>query len=387
MKIVYCIPATYNSAGMERVLARKVNYLADKCGHDIYIVTTCQKGRPSFYKMAGSVKYIDLGIDYETMAELPIFKRIIAKKKASRLHKSKLEKVLKDLKPDITVSMYTHEMKFLPEIKDGSKKVLELHFSKNFRSLDANANNKSKLLKIIGNVLDKQERKRIKQYDKFVVLSNRDAKDWGNKYRNIEVISNPSTFEPEYVADSKAKKVVAIGRLCKQKGFDMLIDAWVKINPEIRNGWSLDIVGSGPDKQELEQQIENADVADSIFIKAPVKDVTKLYASHSIFAFPSRYEGLGMTLMEAMSLGLCSVSFDCPCGPSEMIVDDSKGALVRQNDVKGFSDKLAYYMQNPEKRMECGINASKYIKDIFSESVIMSKWEFLFNSVVDSRTV
>lgn len=382
MKIVYCIPATYNSAGMERVLARKVNYFADKAGHNIYIVTTCQKGRPSFYKMSDSVKYIDLGIDYESIAELPVLKRIIARQKAARIHKSKLEKVLMELKPDITISMYTHEMKFLPDIKDGSKKILELHFSKNFRRLDAKANNKSYLLRKIGDVLDIQERKRIKKYDKFVVLSNRDAIDWGKEYHNIEIISNPSTFEPEYVADSKAKKVVAVGRLCKQKGFDMLIDAWVEINPEIRNGWSLDIVGSGPDKPELEQQIVKANVADSIFIKAPVKDVAKLYASHSIFAFSSRYEGFPMSLMEAMSLGLCPVSFDCPCGPSEMIVDDTIGALVRQNDVKGFSAQLAYYMQNPDRRMECGKNACRYINENFSENVIMHKWESLFNSLM-----
>lgn len=378
MKIVYCIPALYNSAGMERVLTRKANYFAEKLGYEIIIVTTCQKGRDIFYKLADNIKYIDLDIDYETIATMPIHKKIIARKKAAHMHRMKLERVLKEIKPDITISMYTHEMKFLPEIKDGSKKLLELHFSKNFRSLDAKANHKSALSRVIGNILDNVERRCIKNYDKFIVLSNRDATDWGSKYKNIEVICNPSSFEPSYIANPSLKKVLAIGRICQQKGFDMLIDAWHTIDPEIRNGWTLDIVGSGPDKQALYDKIGVLNLNDSIKLKEPVKDVKSLYESHSIFCFPSRYEGFPLALMEAMSFGLCPIAFDCPCGPSELIADNETGALISPDNVDEFSRQLSVYMQNQEKRRNAGIKAYQHIMDNFTESIIMSKWENVF---------
>lgn len=383
MKIAYCIPATYNSAGMERVLAKKVNYIVREFGWEVVIITTCQKGRPSFYKMEDSVKYIDLDIDYESIFNLPVLQKIKARKRAAKIHRQRLEETLEAINPDITVSMFTHEMKFLPLIKAGGKKVLELHFSKNFRSLDAKANNKSAIMRVIGNVLDKSERSIIKLYDKFVVLSEQDANDWGSGYKNIEVISNPSTFTPEVIADADAKRTLALGRLCQQKGFDMLVDAWAKIPENKRNGWALDIVGSGPDKDKIENKIKELHLEDSVVIKNPVKDVKSLYAAHSIFCFPSRYEGLGMTLMEAMSFGLAPVSFDCPCGPSEMIAEVGSGALVKLNDIDGFAEKLAAYMSDPALRKETGIKASRYINDNYSDRIIMAKWDNLFNSLVN----
>ena len=63
MKIVYCILGTFNSGGMERVLANKANYLA-KLGHEITIITTDQQNRKPYFNLDESIKQIDLGINY-----------------------------------------------------------------------------------------------------------------------------------------------------------------------------------------------------------------------------------------------------------------------------------------------------------------------------------
>ena len=64
MRLVYCIHSTYNPGGMERVLLNKVRYLVAKGGYQISVVTTDQKGRPSFYPFPEEVKMTDLDINY-----------------------------------------------------------------------------------------------------------------------------------------------------------------------------------------------------------------------------------------------------------------------------------------------------------------------------------
>ena len=123
MKIVYCIPALYNSGGMERVLTVKANYLAEKFHHEVWIVTTSQEGKEFFYPLSKSVHHMDLGIDYFSESE-NFLKKILQRFCKKRIHRKKLSQVLDDLKPDVTISLFTHEMTFLPKIKDGSVKIL-----------------------------------------------------------------------------------------------------------------------------------------------------------------------------------------------------------------------------------------------------------------------
>lgn len=381
MRITYCIPSLYNSGGMERVLTRKANYLADIMDWEVTIITSNQNNRPPFYDISPRVRTIDLGIDYEAIMRQTLFKRIRSRLKAKKAHKKKLTATLLQLKPDICVSMFTHEMTFLPTIKDGSKKVLELHFSKSFRYLDAQSNNTPSLLRLINSFLDWNDRRHIRKYDRFVVLSNRDAADWGKKYSNMTVISNPSTFVATDTMKEDSRKVLAVGRLCAQKGFDMLIDAWGMLPEATRAGWSLDIVGSGPDRSKLQDKIEANRVGGSVSILPPTRDVKELYRNHSIFCFPSRYEGFGLSLMEAMSFGTASIAFDCPCGPSEMIIDGVNGILVKPGDISGFSGALQRMMSDARMRSSMGLRGAQSIKENFSEEVIMKKWLDLFEKL------
>ena len=387
MKIVYCIPSTYNSGGMERVLAVKANYLADISGHDVTVITTTQCGRPHFYPFSEKVKHVDLGIDYESIKKMPFLQRVISRMRVKKTHYSRLESVLKDINPDVTISMFTHEMSFLPDIKAGGRKVLELHFSKYFRALDAKSNGTGLLYRIINQMLDYRDRQAIRRYDKFVVLSKRDSADWGDKYGNIVVISNPTTFIPSLneCTDYSVKKALAIGRLCPQKGFDILIDAWSGLPDDIKSEWFLDIVGSGPDENVLRQRINQAGLADRIRILPPTSDVVSLYKSHSIFCFPSRYEGFPLSLMEAMSYGLAVVACDCPCGPSELIEDGKTGLLVESEDFESFSTKLAQLAMHESMRRQMGLRAHEEVTTKFSETEIMKIWQELFTSIIDKR--
>lgn len=380
MKIVYCIPSLYNSGGMERVLSLKASYFADRYGWDVTIITTSQKGRSNFYELSPNVNLIDLDIDYEAISKMSVVNKIMARRKATKEHQKKLSAVLHQVQPDITISMFTHEVSFLPSIKDGSKKVLELHFSKNFRQLDAQSKNASVMSRVLLKLAQIGDNKAIKSYDKFVVLTKHDAQDWN--HNDIEVIPNPTPFENAPLCDYKSHKILAVGRLCPQKGFDMLIQAWALIPKAERDDWQIDIVGSGPYMQELKDLIFIYKLQESVNLLPASKDISKEYTSHSIFCFPSRYEGFGMTLMEAESHGLPSVAFDCPCGPSDLIQNGENGFLLPLGDVHALSKRTIELMQDENLRIMMGQKAQKFVSENLTPDIVMKKWESLFKAVI-----
>ena len=380
MKIVYCIPSCYNSGGMERVLSVKANYLADKMNYEIVIVTTGQGNRKPYFDHSSKIQFVDLDVNYNEIETLPIYRKWFILKDKRILHKKRLKDLLYKIKADIVVSMFTHETSFLYKIKDGSFKILELHFSKHFRDLHNKYNHASLFIKIIGKVLNYRDFLAAKKYDKFVVLTEEDKRNWKG-FSNIEAISNPIFFVADEKADYHSHQVIAVGRLCAQKGFDFLIPIWASIDVVLREQWHLTIYGSGPDYNKLINLIEHFQLSDSVTIHQPIKDIKTVYKESSILCFTSRYEGFGLALMEAMSCGLACISFDCPCGPSEIISDNRNGILVQSFDTKTFAVRLMDLMHNELKRKALGENAYSSIRHLYSEDVIMQKWVTLFSQL------
>ena len=108
------------------------------------------------------------------------------------------------------------------------------------------------------------------------------------------------------------------------------------------------------------------------------------YAHASVVALTSHYEGLPMVLLEAQACGLPAVSFDCPCGPSEVIRDGENGLLVPEGDVEAFAEALLQITQNDEERTRMGRNA---FQDSFRWDIetIMPQWIKLFKETLSSR--
>lgn len=132
MKICYCLAGTFNSGGMERVITNKANYLARK-GYQVVIITTEQKGRPSFFSLHHAIRAIDLDINYSEDIDKNIFLKAVCFLWKRRKHLRALRKRLNAESPDITISTFGTEVTFLHKIQDGSKKIVEIHFSKYFR--------------------------------------------------------------------------------------------------------------------------------------------------------------------------------------------------------------------------------------------------------------
>lgn len=376
MKILYCTHSTCNPGGMERVLLNKVTYLSQLPGWEVSIVTTDQHHRPPFYPFPEKVRMTDLDINYSDDNDKGAWKKIFGYLRKRKEHKRKLTALLQKERPDIVVSLYPSESSFIPDIKDGSKKVLELHFCKFFRLQYG----RKGLLGWIDRLRTRQDERIVRRFDKFVVLTHEDMGYWGN-LPNIEVIPNAAMQVSESCSDVTDKRVIAVGRLDYQKGFDRLIEAWELIQ---RTGkfadWRLDIFGQGEWKEMLQRMIEEKGLQHSVQIHRPTRQIGEEYVKSSLLVMSSHYEGFPMVMIEAMACGLPVVSFDYKCGPKDIIQHGINGLLVPEGDIKALANAMMEVMTDETYRRMLSRNARKVV-DTYSEEAVMARWIRLFTSI------
>lgn len=376
MKILYCTHSTYNPGGMERVLLNKVTYLSQLPGWEVSIVTTDQHHRPPFYPFPEKVRMTDLDINYSDDNDKGAWKKIFGYLRKRKEHKRKLTALLEKERPDIVVSLYPSESSFIPDIKDGSKKVLELHFCKFFRLQYG----RKGLLGWIDKLRTRQDERIVRRFDKFVVLTHEDKGYWGN-LPNIEVIPNAAMQVSESCSDVTNKRVIAVGRLDYQKGFDRLIEAWEWIQGTGKlTDWRLDIFGQGEWKEMLQRMIEEKGVQHSVQIHRPTKQIGEEYVKSSLLVMSSHYEGFPMVMIESMACGLPVVSFDYKCGPKDIIQHGINGLLVPEGDIKALANAMMEVMTDEAYRRMLSRNARKVV-DTYSEEAVMARWIRLFTSI------
>ena len=373
MKIVYTIAATYNSGGMERVLANKANWLV-RNGYEISILTTDQKTRNSFFELDPEIKVYDLGINYEENNGKSFLNKLIHYPFKQWRHKKALQRLLPELKADVVVSMFCNDASILPKIKDGSRKVLEIHFSR-FKRLQYGRNG---IWKLADELRSRNDLRVVSKFDKFVVLTEEDKGYWG-ELNNITVIPNARSFEVEKPAELNEKKVIAVGRYCYQKALDKLIQAWGIVCREIAD-WKLHLVGDGEDRAQLQKQISELGLTERVVLGRAETDMKSVYSNSSVLALSSRYEGLPMVLLEAQAAGLPIVSFECKCGPKDVLTDGVDGILVKEGNVEGLAQGLLKLIKDETLRKQMGIAAYKN-SERFSEEKVMENWVELFNEV------
>ena len=371
MKLLYLIAGTYRAAGMEKVLADKANWFAAH-GHEVVIATTDQRGQEPAFAMDPSIRQIDLGINYEeTNGRSFLVKAALFPFKKSK-HKRRLTALLEAEKPDITVSMFCNDAGFLPKIQDGSKKVLEVHFSR-FKRLQYG---RKGLWALADKFLSDRDAEYVRAFDRFVVLTQEDKNYWGDLPNMVVIPNGVPRKEP---APLEAHTVIAVGRYSFQKALDRLIQAWAEI--EDRGDWKLKLVGDGECRAELTTLINDLGLYDTVELAGVQKDMESVYRNASILALSSRYEGLPMVLLEAESYGIPSVSFDCQCGPKDVIRDGVNGRLVPTGDIDAFARVLSETMHDPAAIRRMGAAAWEDALR-WEPETIMQQWLNLFEGLL-----
>lgn len=377
-KIVYCTPALYMAGGVERVLTLKANYFAEHFGYDITIILTEGKDKPLFYPLSDKIKVINLDINFEKLWTCSFIKKTFVYLKKQRIFKKKLSDELMRIRPDITISLLRREINFINDIHDGSKKIGELHVNRaNYRNFEAGDSN------VIKNLFAKYWMhslvSHLKRLDRFVVLTEEDKASW-IELDNVEVIPDPLAFDIDKVSPLTNKRVIAVGRYVYQKGFDLLLQAWAKIEKQ-HPDWELVIYGMG-DRTPYEQTVEDLRIdRNRCHLNDPTDDIKQEYLNSSLFVFSSRFEGFGMVLIEAMACGLPVISFDCPCGPKDIVRHQEDGILVPSGDITLLANAMNQLMSDDTLRQDMSSKAVLNVRR-YQLDAITQKWESLFDSVV-----
>jgi glycosyltransferase len=376
MKIVYCISGMFKLGGIERVIANKVNYLVNH-GYEACIITTDQAGRPDFFPIDERVERVDLGLNYEAYNELPTWKRYWETWRKRSLHKARLEEELKRLHADVVVSVWRQEASFLPDLRDGSCKVLELHTSKFAPVLMYPA--EQKLKRLLGRIRVFLQERTAARYDRFVILTQEEKPQWSG-LPNLRVIPNPLSFSSKKRADLSAHRVMMAGRMEYVKNFPELLQIWSRVVPDFPD-WKLHLCGDGWMINSFKLQAEKLGIASSVKFEGAVTDMETAYTSSSICLLTSHFEGFSMVLAEAQSVGLPAVSYMCPSGPRDIITDGKDGFLVPHYDQETFAERLRTLMRDEELRHRMGQAAEK-ASHRYDLDVIKPQWLSLFNELV-----
>lgn len=364
MNILFVI-SSLGSGGAERVMSIMANYWCEK-NYTITIVTLSECGE-DFYLLNSKIQRIGLNLRSNSNS---IFFGI-----SNNISRSlSLRRTIKKCKPSCVIS-------FVDTIN-----VLTLVSTLGLRiPVIVSERNDPKYYKI-GKFWSFLRTITYPFASRIVVQTTNVAK-WVQRHiplGRIEIIHNPidvtklqklneHNFESEYL-------ILAVGRLSKQKGFDILVDAFARIAADFDN-WNIVICGEGGERSFLEGLINSKGLSKRITLPGIVRNPMHTYSKAQIFVLSSRYEGFPNVLLEAMVAGKAVISTDCNSGPSEIITNYHDGILVRSEDSEELANALMTLMGNAILRKELALNG-QYAKHRFGQEKIMVKWENLVKDVV-----
>ena len=382
-KIVYCTPALYSAGGTERVVSVKANYFADVLGYDVTVIVTEGKNGNSFFPLSDKVEVINLGINFEELWNISFVKKVLLYLKKQRKYKKSLTNELLRIRPDITITTLRREINFINEIPDGSIKIGEQHLSRtNYRKIDTRF---SKFYEIsFFRWWKDRVVSSLTKLDRLVVLTSDAASEWP-ELSNITMIADPLPIKVSYNSPLTAKRVITIGRYSYEKGYDLLLRVWSIVEKKCTD-WQLDIFAMGDPTPYVKIMDELSIDKTRCHLNSSVVDVESEYVNSSILVQPSRTEGFGMVLVEAMACGLPVISFDCENGPRSIISDGEDGFLIPPFEVDLFADRLVQLIIDGELRKKMGEKGQRK-SQLYQIDSVGRQWKQLFDELMKENEV
>ena len=347
------------AGGIERVIVT----LANKLSSDLDI-TILVKDQPfSFYKLDSNIKIVSLNLDF-FMNMSSIFYRFFSVFRSLLLSSFKVRVFLNDNSFDFVY--LAHPLN-----------VLEYHLAKKV--------NKSIILSEHGapdayNIFYKFIKRILYPNAKYYLIPNKTDFNFYKKF------NFPVYYLPHFKSELNFNKVslesnvaLSIGRFTDVKQQIVLLNVWNRlVNFYNFKDWKLYLVGTGELKLEFEEFIFNNNLIDHVILCPTRIDVEFYYNQASLFLLSSKSEGFGMVLLEAISFGLPCISFDCPSGPRDFIVNRFNGFLIPNNDFLEFEKSVLNLINNPQLIKEYG-NNSFIFSEQMSDRVLIDKWNDVFS--------
>jgi glycosyltransferase involved in cell wall biosynthesis len=366
IKIIFVVDIL-SSGGAERVMSILANKFSEN-GFNITILSKTHK--PSFYEIAGNVKlvYPKTIINNNNFVTV-LFSRL-------KLYHD-IYIYLKTEKPDLVIPFSTTTNGvIIPICKFLGLCVIASEHS-NYK-----VNLKSLPIWFIKRMI-------YPKANLLTVLTERDKSEYYGKFmNNVVVMPNPLSMVPISTVNllTREKIILAVGYISpsrvKVKGFDNLLEIFLKIAP-IYNSWKLIIAGGG-DLNYLNGIIQKSNLGSQVTLIGETKDLETLMQRSSIFAMTSRWEGLPLTIIEAMSQGMACIAFDCFTGPGDIITNGFDGILVEDQNLVQFESKLSELIENQDLRLTLGTNGIETSKKYLPE-IIVRRWHKLIDTTLTSN--
>ncbi|WP_251517644.1 MULTISPECIES: glycosyltransferase family 4 protein [Staphylococcus] len=176
--------------------------------------------------------------------------------------------------------------------------------------------------------------------DKITTLTSIDRRVY-QRHLSRPVYVIPNILSEPRLSLSKSKLITAAGRLEYEKGFDLLIQSLIPIKQHLNQfNYIVEIFGEGQEKDKLQRLIDENGLQEIVRLKGQTQQLNEQLAKSEITVIPSRNEGFGMVILEAMNQGSIIVSFDGNVGPDSIIENNINGYLIGHGDIKALSRLL-----------------------------------------------
>ena len=218
--------------------------------------------------------------------------------------------------------------------------------------------------------------------DCVITLTEKDREQYVRRLKRqkrIQAIGNP-VEEPALIPERKKEKwIITVGRLAPEKGLEYLLKVARRVLKK-HSDWQWLLLGEGEMRTALEDGIRGGQLEGRLILKGRVKDVGGCLRRSQIYVMTSRYEGLGICLLEAKAHGLPCVAFDVPTGPAELIADGTNGYLIPAFDCGGMAEKIERLIEDAELRERFSLNAG-FGMEKYRPDFVLAQWNQVLESI------
>lgn len=356
MKILF-IQGGFDAGGAEKIVAMLARHRAAK-GDEVVVAVMLMPEKGSYFDYPPDIRLVSFEMGRSRYGRSKHFHRLVW-----------LRRLLRREKPDLVISMLTkiNVLTLTASIRTGIRVIVS---ERNNPHKQATA-----LLRHAQTLMMRRANGIVMQTDRARMALP------GHCRSRAKVIVNACPPIPvQRQPQDQGCRIVAVGRLDPQKGYDLLLQAFASLKP-IPEGVTLTIFGEGPSRPELEAQRDALGLADTVSLPGRSAGPADWLARADLLVVSSRFEGYMNTLTEATITGIPVVAFDCDYGPREQIFPGRNGVLVPPEDVGALARAMHELALSPERRRELSGHTDHAIW-MHDPARILSEWDALIDDRV-----